>query len=237
MDFTTETYFNKREELKKQLMDISKCFQNKVWESLDTTQKTQAMESLNEFLSGKFKIEPSPELVEFFSIDVNKMGSYVWETHELRVSISNGCNGEEFADTIAHEIRHAYQCKKSAELKKYEEMYKKLNEERNTKTIKTFKEALFDFIWRGFNKKKQIEEELRQKMDLRIEAILLNPKNENLKGMKDNLENYIRAEEDFEGYYAQLVEEDARDFADAFCAFCFPKNLNEKQKEKVLDYF
>ena len=229
--------FNKRENLKKELLEVSKNFQNKVWESLDTTQKTQAMENLNEFLSEKFKIEPSPELVEFFSINVKQMGGYVPETHELKVSISNGCNGEEFADTIAHEIRHAYQCKKSDELKKYEEKYKELDEKRDTNTVKSFKEALFGFVWKNFNKKKQEEEELRRKMDLRIEAILLNPKNENLKGIRDNLENYIRAEEDFEQYYAQLVEEDARDFADAFCSFCFPENPNEPQKEKILDYF
>ena len=132
-------------------------FQQANWESLNIDEQKDAMNGLAEYVEDIIDFDNPPEIVYYNNPVEGDYGGYSSGTNTLEVNEYMLYNNEEAADTIAHELWHAYQ-----------------------------------------------------------HQCALNPK-----GAKDyqyqyGFENYIRPEDDFSAYQEQLVESEARAFAQQF---------------------
>ena len=132
-------------------------FQQTNWENLNIDEQKDAMNGLAEYVERVIDFDNPPEIVYYNNPVEGDYGGYSSGTNTLEVNEYMLYNNEEAADTIAHELWHAYQ-----------------------------------------------------------HQCALNPK-----GAKDyqyqyGFENYVRPEDDFSAYQEQLVESEARAFAQQF---------------------
>lgn len=132
-------------------------FQSDIWENLSIDEQKDAMNGLAEYVEDVIGFENPPEIVYYNNPVDGDYGGYSAATNTLEVNEHMLYENEEAADTIAHELWHAYQ------------------HERAENPMST-KDYLYQY---GFD-------------------------------------NYVRPEDDFSAYQDQLVEAEARAFAQQF---------------------
>lgn len=132
-------------------------FQSNTWENLSIDEQKDAMNGLAEYVEDVIGFENPPEIVYYNNPVDGDYGGYSAATNTLEVNEYMLYENEEAADTIAHELWHAYQHERA---------------ENPTST----KDYLYQY---GFD-------------------------------------NYVRPEDDFSAYQDQLVEAEARAFAQQF---------------------
>ena len=132
-------------------------FQSDTWENLSIDEQKDAMNGLAEYVEEVIGFENPPEIVYYNNPVDGDYGGYSAATNTLEVNEHMLYENEEAADTIAHELWHAYQHERA---------------ENPTST----KDYLYQY---GFD-------------------------------------NYVRPEDDFSAYQDQLVEAEARAFAQQF---------------------
>lgn len=132
-------------------------FQSDRWENLSIDEQKDAMNGLAEYVEDVIGFENPPEIVYYNNPVDGDYGGYSAATNTLEVNEHMLYENEEAADTIAHELWHAYQHERA---------------ENPTST----KDYLYQY---GFD-------------------------------------NYVRPEDDFSAYQDQLVEAEARAFAQQF---------------------
>lgn len=132
-------------------------FDSNTWEGLTLDEQKAAMNDLAEYVKDVIGFDNPPEIVYYNNLVDGDYGGYSPESNTLEVNEYMLYNNEEAADTVAHELWHAYQHQRAD----------------NPQSAK-------DYQYRyGFD-------------------------------------NYIRPEDDFMGYQDQLVEAEARAFAQQF---------------------
>ena len=86
------------------------------WENLEPDEKKAAIEKLAEYNYDILGIK-EPIKIEYYEKNVEgDYGGYEEESNTLFINIRNLQNGPETADTVAHEMRHAYQHMRAGEL-------------------------------------------------------------------------------------------------------------------------
>ena len=132
-------------------------FQSDIWENLSVDEQKDAMNGLAEYVEGILGFEDPPNIVYYNNPVQGDYGGYYPSTNTLRVNEHMLYENEEAADTIAHELWHAYQHERA-------------------KNPSSEKDYLYQY---GF-------------------------------------ENYISPQVDFTAYQDQLIEAEARAFAQQF---------------------
>ena len=132
-------------------------FQSEAWDNMELDEQKDAMNGLAEYVEDIIGFNDPPRIVYYNNPEEGDYGGYSPATNTLEVNEYMLYNNEEAADTIAHELWHAYQ-----------------HERANNPCSE--KDYLYQY---GF-------------------------------------ENYIRPKDDFTAYQDQLVEAEARAFAQQF---------------------
>ena len=132
-------------------------FQESKWSDLSLEEKKQSMAELADFVAADTGNANPPEIA--FSDDMadGTYGGYSPETNRIEINVNMLGDSTEAADTIAHEMWHAYQ-----------------------------------------------------------EQASKDPNNPRAGDYQEGFDNYISPEYDFEGYENQMVEAEARDYAQGF---------------------
>jgi hypothetical protein len=132
-------------------------FKDENWEVLSLEEQKQSMENLADYVIDVTGNENPPEIVFRDDMGEGEYGGYNPSSNTLEINENMLSDSSEAADTVAHELWHAYQ-----------------------------------------------------------EQCALDPNSEKGKEYQEGFDNYISPEYDFEGYQDQLVEAEARAFAQNF---------------------
>ena len=132
-------------------------FQNATWENLSTDEQKAAMSDLADYVKDIVGFENPPDIVYYNNPVEGDYGGYSPDTNTLSVNEYMLYDNNEAADTIAHELWHAYQHERA-----------------------------------------------------------MNPQSAKDYQYQYGFDNYIRPEDDFTAYQDQLVEAEARAFAQQF---------------------
>lgn len=129
-------------------------FKEDTWQELSLDEQKESMRGLADYVAEVAGLESPPEITYYNKPVDGDYGGYDSETNRLEINEYMLGDSKEAADTVAHELWHAYQTQRS-----------------------------------------------------------LNPQTERDYQYQYNFDNYISPEDDFEGYQEQLVEAEARAFA------------------------
>jgi Zn-dependent peptidase ImmA (M78 family) len=132
-------------------------FQEDNWNDLSLEEQKESMTRLADCVADVTDNENPPEIVFRNDMNDGEYGGYNPETNTLEINENMLADSNEAADTVAHEMWHAYQ-----------------------------------------------------------HQCTLNPSSEKGQEYQDGFDNYISPEYDFEGYQNQMVEAEAREFAQRF---------------------
>jgi len=132
-------------------------FQEDKWSDLSLEEQKQSMTSLADCVADITGNENPPEIVFRNDMNDGEYGGYNPETNTLEINENMLDDSNEAADTVAHEMWHAYQ-----------------------------------------------------------QQCASDPTSEKGREYQEGFDNYISPEYDFEGYQNQMVEAEARDFAQGF---------------------
>lgn len=80
------------------------------WEELDEDEKIDAIENLKDSICDRLDLYDEPE-VDFYEVDGDEYGFFNPEDNTININRKHLDNPKELVDTIAHELRHAYQYK------------------------------------------------------------------------------------------------------------------------------
>jgi len=140
-----------------QLDPILDNFQEDKWSDLSLEEQKQSMNDLADFVAADTENENPPEIVFRDDMEDGAYGGYNPGTNTIEINANMLDDSHEAADTISHEMWHAYQ-----------------------------------------------------------EQVANDPNNPRAQEYQEGFDNYIRPEYDFEGYQNQMVEAEAREYAQGF---------------------
>lgn len=132
-------------------------FQENKWNDLSLEEQKQSMTGLADYVADETRNRNPPEIVFRDDMNDGEYGGYSPETNTLEINENMLDDSAEAADTVAHEMWHAYQ-----------------------------------------------------------QQCALDPASEKGREYQEGFDNYISPEYDFEGYQNQMVEAEAREFAQGF---------------------
>lgn len=95
-------------------------FQSEHWKELSNKEKTDAIEELSEEISKILNLSNAPN-IEYYEGNVSDCGCYDAHDNSIWINRNNFDDPQEIVDTIAHEIRHAYQLERAMKLETYED--------------------------------------------------------------------------------------------------------------------
>ena len=140
-----------------QLDAILDNFQESNWSDLSLEEQKQSMTDLADFVAADTGNENPPEIVFRDDMEDGSYGGYSPDTNTIEINVNMLDDSNEAADTIAHEMWHAYQ-----------------------------------------------------------EQAANDPNNPRAQEYQEGFDNYITPDIDFEGYEDQMVEAEAREYAQGF---------------------
>lgn len=89
-------------------------FQEENWEKLSLDEQKAAMNDLADYVKDAIGLENPPDIVYYNNPVDGDYGGYTYETNTLAVNEHMLYDNDEAADTIAHELWHAYQHQRAA---------------------------------------------------------------------------------------------------------------------------
>jgi len=140
-----------------QLDSVMENFQEDKWGDLSLEGQKQSMTDLASYVAGETGNKNPPEILFRGDMNDGEYGGYNPDSNTLEINENMLDDSVEAADTVAHEMWHAYQ-----------------------------------------------------------QQCALDPTSEKGREYQEGFDNYISPEYDFEGYQNQMVEAEARDFAQGF---------------------
>ena len=152
-----ETGTDLNEANNEQLDAILDNFQEDKWSDLSLDEQKQSMLDLADFVAIDTGNENPPEVVFRDDMEDGSYGGYSPDTNTIEINVNMLDDSREAADTISHEMWHAYQ-----------------------------------------------------------EQAANDPNNPRAEEYQEGFDNYITPDIDFEGYENQMVEAEARDYAQGF---------------------
>ena len=95
-------------EISNQLYSILETFNGETWEPLDINERILAIRELVKALGNELGLEKSPEVI-VTDFEDDEYGSYDVKNNTISLNGKYLDNAPELVNTIAHEMRHAYQ--------------------------------------------------------------------------------------------------------------------------------
>jgi hypothetical protein len=132
-------------------------FQREIWSDLSLDEQKRSMIDLADYVATDTKNNNPPEIVFSNDMPDGSYGGYSPDSNIIEINVNMLDDSMEAADTIAHEMWHAYQ-----------------------------------------------------------EQAVNDPNNPRAQEYQEGFDNYISPEYDFEGYQNQMVESEARDYAQGY---------------------
>ncbi|MBQ3161190.1 MAG: hypothetical protein IJC04_03590 [Oscillospiraceae bacterium] len=90
------------------LKEYTSLFDEEAWESFDTIEKINAIKQFGEALADQLGIVDVPN-IEVYRDLLGRYGAYYPDDNKLKVNVLYIDDAKETLDTVAHEMRHAYQ--------------------------------------------------------------------------------------------------------------------------------
>ena len=84
------------------------------WLYLDEDEKMEMLDALSDKIGEMLELKEQPEVI-YYDADENDCGAYNQATNSIELNCSLLAYPDELIETIAHELRHAYQYQKSIE--------------------------------------------------------------------------------------------------------------------------
>ena len=156
-DLANDTGVDLNDNSSEQLDSTLDNFQEDKWSDLSLEEQKQSMTDLADYVADETGNKNPPEIVFRGDMKDGEYGGYNPETNTLEINENMLDDSAEAADTVAHEMWHAYQ-----------------------------------------------------------QQCALDPANEKGREYQEGFDNYISPEYDFEGYQNQMVEAEAREYAQGF---------------------
>lgn len=95
-----------------EISGVLKPFEQSNWDELSEAKKAIAIDNLVGMLSEKLNLSEKP-LIEYYEAEKNECGCYIGGKNTMRINKNILDIPGEVVDTIAHELRHAYQYKRA----------------------------------------------------------------------------------------------------------------------------
>ena len=99
-------------EISDDIIELIQKIKSFEWSYLDEAEKTDVIESLSKKISELLELEVQPNL-SYFDDDEKGCGAYNNATNSIELNRNLLLDPDELIDTIAHELRHAYQHQKA----------------------------------------------------------------------------------------------------------------------------
>ena len=106
------------------------------WEQLSENERKMLVCELAVMIGKKLGLEDIPTL-SFFDGSENDYGTFNRDGNTIEINSNNFSQPKELIDTIAHEVRHAYQYQRALKLETYEDMLYKYNFDNYISPLKT----------------------------------------------------------------------------------------------------
>lgn len=95
-------------------------------ERLTDREKVEAIKELAAVIGKKLGIEENPE-IQFYNGRDGSCGFYVSGENKVEINWNTMDDSREVVDTVAHEMRHAYQCQRASLQETWQDMLYKIN--------------------------------------------------------------------------------------------------------------
>ena len=108
------------------VQEILDKFDEGKWKNLDDSEQKDLIKELATAISEKLELDEKPEIT-FCDGSENSYGSYNPGSNSVEINSKNFQNPKEVIDTVAHELRHAYQYQRADKLETMEDLLYKVN--------------------------------------------------------------------------------------------------------------
>ena len=106
------------------MLAILESFNEEDWSRMDIAEQKALVEKLADKIGKELKIENIPEIV-FYEGPADECGFYREKYNDIGINVNTFSDPKELVDTVAHEIRHAYQRMRADKLEtEQDELYK-----------------------------------------------------------------------------------------------------------------
>ena len=99
-------------EISDDIIELLQKIKGSEWAYLDDAEKADSIEALSDKISEMLGLKERPD-ISYYDADKNDCGVYNQATHSVELNRSLLNDPDELIDTIAHELRHAYQHQKA----------------------------------------------------------------------------------------------------------------------------
>lgn len=96
------------------------------WERLTDSEKVEAIKELAAVIGKKLEIEENPE-IQFYNGQDGSCGAYIPDENKVEINRNTMDDPQEVVDTVAHEMRHAYQHQRAGLQETWQDMLYKIN--------------------------------------------------------------------------------------------------------------
>lgn len=96
------------------------------WERLTDSEKVEAIKELAAVIGKKLGIEENPE-IQFYNGRDGSYGAYIPGENKIEINRNTMDDPKEIVDTVAHEMRHAYQHQRAGLQETWQDMLYKIN--------------------------------------------------------------------------------------------------------------
>lgn len=108
------------------VQEILDKFDEDKWNNMDESEQKDLIKELATAISEKLELDEKPKIT-FCDGSENSYGAYYPGSNSVEINSKNFQNPKEVIDTVAHELRHAYQYQRADKLETMEDMLYKVN--------------------------------------------------------------------------------------------------------------
>lgn len=113
-------------ELDDEVQIVLDRFRAAQWERLTDSEKVEAIKEMASVIGKKLGIEENPEIQLYNGRDVS-CGAYIPGENKVEINRNTMDDPQEVVDTVAHEMRHAYQHQRAGLQETWQDMLYKIN--------------------------------------------------------------------------------------------------------------
>lgn len=107
-----EDEFNFNLDIDDDIVELLQNIKDTEWIYLDEYEKMEMIDTLSDKIGEMLELKEQPEVI-YYDADENDCGAYNQATNSIELNSSLLTSPEDLIETIAHELRHAYQYQKS----------------------------------------------------------------------------------------------------------------------------
>lgn len=101
-------------------------FKKEVWNELSYEDKEKAINNFGEVVAGLLGISQLP-IIKFYESHIYDCGCFVPDDNTLWINKNNISDSQEIVNTVAHEMRHAFQYERAKKLETYDDYLYAIN--------------------------------------------------------------------------------------------------------------